>query len=840
MTSGMTGAPRATTSMAREQQEVRRQRTRRTLESERQATREARYVGRSVPRREDRRLVTGAGTFVADIRLAGMLEAAVLRSPFARARILGIDVGAARALPGVAAVVTAQELAGVVAPFTRFVDQEDTPPGLEAAVHPVVRPCPMEPLASSEVRYVGQPVAVVVATSRYVAEDALELVVVDYEELPPVVDPEAAVRDGADLVHAHLGTNVQASFEVSVGDPSAALAASEHRLSCRVRVPRLSANPLETRAVLADWDRSQGQLTVWSSTQVPYMVRTRISEQLRIPEADVRVIAPDVGGGFGPKVNVYPEEVIVPHLARTLGRPVRFVEDRQEHLVSTMHARDQLHEVTIGFTSDGQVSVVDDRFLLDCGAYNPFSLTCAYNSAAHLRGLYRIPHVRVDGSCVLTNKTPNGPYRGAGRPEVVFVMDRVMHLVATRLGLDPAEVVRRNLITVDELPYDQGLPYRDGARVIYDGGNYPAALDAALGAVDYEAFRADQARGMSESRRVGLGISLYVEGTGIGPFEGASVSVNGDGRVVVRSGSAPHGQSHLTTLAQVCADALGVSIDDVDVRAGDTALLPYGVGTFASRSAVTAGAAVADAARKVKDDVLAVAGELLEADVDDLVIESGSVHPRGSPSTSVDLRTIARAAAPGPRAKVPGDRDFGLSATSYFVPPSVTFAYGVHVAVVEVDIELGQVRLLRYVVAHDCGQMLNPLVVEGQVQGGVAQGIGSALYEEVVYSPDGQPLATTFMDYLLPTAVEVPSVDQIHLSTPSERNVLGVRGVGEGGAISPPAAIANALADALGHDAEDLVALPLSPEQVLRLASAAARAGERVEPSRETDVGGGS
>jgi carbon-monoxide dehydrogenase large subunit len=699
----------------------------------------------------------------------------------------------------------------------------------------------MEPLASSEVRYVGQPVAVVVAESRYVAEDALELVVVEYDELPAVTDPEAAVAEGAELVHDHLGTNVQASFGVRVGDPPAALAAAEHRLTCRVHVPRLSANPLEGRAVLADWDRSRGQLTVWSSTQVPYMVRTRISEQLHLPEADVRVVAPDVGGGFGPKVNVYPEEVIVPHLARALGRPVRFVEDRQEHLVSTMHARDQLHEVTVGFSSDGRVSVVDDRFLLDCGAFNPFSLTCAYNSAAHFRGLYRIPSIRIDGSCVLTNKTPNGPYRGAGRPEVVFVMDRVMHLVAATLGLDAAEVVRRNLITVDELPYDQGLPYRDGVRVVYDGGDYPAALDAALGAVDYDAFRSDQARRASEGRRVGLGISLYVEGTGIGPFEGGSVSVNGDGKVVVRSGSAPHGQSHLTTLAQVCADELGVALEDVEVRAGDTALLPYGVGTFASRSAVTAGAAVAGAARKVKDDLLAIAAELLEADPGDLVVEAGSVHPAGSPSTSVDFRTLARAAAPGPRARVPEGRHFGLSETSYFVPPSVTFSYGVHVAVVEVDVELGEVRILRYVVAHDCGRMLHPLVVEGQVQGGVAQGIGSALYEEVVYSPDGQPLTTTFMDYLLPTAVEVPSVYQIHLSTPSERNVLGVRGVGEGGAISPPAAIANAVVDALGYDAHDLVELPLSPERVLRLVDAAAGAGQRWGgTSPASPVGAGS
>ena len=407
---------RAADAPARERQEGGRRAKRRASARQSRADGEARYVGTSVRRREDRRLVKGTGRFVADIRLDGMLEAAVLRSPFARARILGIDVQAARELPGVVAVVTARDLAGAVEPFTRFVDQEETPPGLEEAVHPIVRPCPIEPLASDEVCYVGQAVAVVVAESRYVAEDALELVEVEYEELPAVVDPEVAVADGTELVHADLGTNVQASYEVHVGDPRAALASSEHRLTCRVHVPRLSGNPLETRAVLADWDRSREQLTVWSSTQVPYMVRTRISEQLHLPEEDVRVVAPDVGGGFGPKVNVYPEEVIVPHLARMLGRPVRFVEDRLEHLVSTMHGRDQLHEVTVGFTSDGHVSAVDDRFLLDCGAFNPFSLTCAYNSAAHLRGLYRIPNVRIEGLCVLTNKTPNGPYRGAGRP----------------------------------------------------------------------------------------------------------------------------------------------------------------------------------------------------------------------------------------------------------------------------------------------------------------------------------------------------------------------------------------------------------------------------------------
>lgn len=782
-----------------------------------------RYVGLSVPRREDVRLLTGQGSFVSDIRLDGTLEVAFVRSPTARARIASIETAGARALPGVVAVFTAADLSGRVAPFTRFVDQEATPPELELAADPVVRPCPIEPLASDQVRFVGQAVAAVVAASRYVAEDACELVAVDYDELPAVTDPEAAVAAGSELVHPELGTNVQASYRISVGDPSGALDAAEHRLTCRVRVPRVSANPLEGRAVLAAWDDSRRRLTVWSSTQVPYMVRTRISEQLGIPEADVRVVAPDVGGGFGPKVNVYPEEVIVPYLARVLGRPVRFVEDRQEHLTSTMHARDQVHVATVGFGEDGRVSVVDDRFLLDCGAYNPFSLTCAYNSAAHFRGLYRIPNFRVDGSCVLTNKTPNGPYRGAGRPEVVYVMDRMMHAVAATLHLDAAEVVRRNLIEPGELPYDQGMPYRDGSRVVYDGGDYPAALAVALDKVGYESLREELARGAQGARRIGVGLSLYVEGTGIGPFEGASVSIGGDGKVVVHSGSAPHGQGHQTTLAQVCADELGVPLEDVEVRAGDTDLLPYGVGTFASRSAVAAGAAVTEASRRVREKVLAVAADLLEADPADLVVDRRSVQVKGTPARSLELRAVARAAAPGPRSAVPEGRPFGLSATSYFVPPTVTFSYGVHVAVVEVDEELGEVRVLRYVVAHDCGRMLNPLVVEGQVQGGVAQGIGSALYEEIVYGSDGQPLTTTFMDYLLPTTAEVPTVDQVHLEIPSARNPLGVKGVGEGGAISPPAAVANAVVDALGCDA-DLVELPLTPERVLRLAERAARA----------------
>ncbi len=747
-----------------------------------------------------------------------MVEAVFVRSQVARARIAHIDTATARRMPGVVTVITASDLVGKVEPFTRFVDQEETPPGLAKVANPIVLPCPIEPLASDEVRYVGQPIAVVVAESRYIAEDAAEVISIEYEELPVIDNPEDAVHGYPDLVHADLGTNVQASFEVSVGNVEMAFESVSRTLSFKVHVPRLAANPIETRGVVAARDPSSGVLTVWSSTQVPYMVRTRIAEQLHLPEETVRVVAPDVGGGFGPKVNVYPEEVVLPYLALFLDRPVRWIEDRQEHLLAAMHSRDQVHFVKVGFTDDGYIVAIEDSFLLDAGAYNPFSLTCAYNTAAHLRGPYKVPNFHIKGACVLTNKSPNGPYRGAGRPEAVFVMDKILALVAAATGLDPAEVFRRNLISPAELPYDQGMPYRDGARIIYDSGDYPAALNKALELCEYDSLRADQARLKAEGRYVGVGLSFYIEGTGLGPFEGSTVRVEGSGEVVVHAGSTPHGQSHQTTLAQICADELGVPFASVRVRAGDTGLLPYGVGTFASRSLVTAGTAVARATKVVKDKVLAVAAELLEVNPADLVIEDGVIHPLGVPSRAVDLKAVAKAASPGPRAVSIAGVEGGISATSYFVPETVTFSYGVHAATVEVDPELGTVEILRYIVVHDCGRIVNPLVVEGQVQGGVAQGIGSALYEEFIYGSGGQPLTTTFMDYLLPGSTEIPPVTQIHLQIPSPRNELGVKGVGEGGAIPPPAAIGNAIIDALGAAAVDLPELPFTPERISFLA----------------------
>ncbi|MGH3098273.1 MAG: xanthine dehydrogenase family protein molybdopterin-binding subunit [Streptosporangiales bacterium] len=773
------------------------------------------YVGRSIPRKEDRPLVTGAGRFVADIKPAGAVDVAFVRSPVAHASIESIDTAAGRALEGVLGVYTAADLAGRVEPFTRFVDQEHTPSGLETAAHPVVRPCPMDVLADDRVRYVGHAVAAVVADSRYSAEDGAGLVDVTYADLDVVTDPEAAVAEGAPLLHDTVPGNVQASFDVDVGDVDAAFAGAEHTASFRFHVPRVAGCPIETRGVVASYDRYAGELTVWSSTQTPYMVRTRLAEMLGLSEQRVRVIAPEVGGGFGPKVQVYPEEILVAHLAMRLGRPVRWIEDRQEHLMATGQSRDQVHYLDVAYGGDGMIAAVRDRFLLDCGAYNPFSITCAYNTAAHLRSLYRIPAMRVRGECVLTNKTPNVPFRGAGRPEAAFAMDRAVDAIARSLRLDPADVIRRNLLTADEMPCDRGMPYRDGARIVYDCGDVPAVFERLVKEVGYVEHAAGKHGRNGERVRRGIGFSAYLEGTGLGPHEGARAMLDSRGDIVVSASCTPHGQSHETSFSQVAADALGVSPDRITFRAGDTALLPYGVGTFASRSAVTAGSAVTVASGRLRERIFAVAGELLEATPGDLEIADGAVRVRGDPGSTVSLRQVAAAAAPGPGAHLPTGLEHGMEESYYFEPPTVTFGYGLMAALVDVDTETGVVDVRKVVVIHDCGRIINPMVVEGQIHGGVAQGVGTALYERLVYDETGQPQTTTFMDYLLPTATEVPVIEQHHVETPSERNPLAVKGVGEAGTISPPPAIVNAVVDALDPLTVEFNDLPLTPEAVL-------------------------
>jgi carbon-monoxide dehydrogenase large subunit len=775
----------------------------------------SRLIGLSVKPHKSTRFLTGSGTYVADIRLPNMLHAALLRSTHAHARIRAVDVKEPRELEGVLGIWTGQDIAGRVAPFPESF--EIHPTAWLEGVKPFLHGPRPTALAQGKVHYVGEPVAIVVAEDRHKAEDAVDLIGIEYEDVPAVVDPQESSKADATLVHEESKNNIVFSFTVSKGNVDQAMAGAPHRLSDRFHHHRYCAAPLECRGVVAWVEPKTNILTVWSSTQMPHLVRRQIAAQLGLSEETVRVIAPDIGGGFGPKVFVYPEEILVPFLAFELGRPVKWIEDRTEHFISTAHGRDQVHEIEIAFDREGRLLAFRDRFLLDNGAYNPMGLTDAYNTAAHLQGPYKIPNFSVTGICVATNKVPNAPYRGAGRPEAVFVMERSIDRVAAHLGLDPAEVRRRNFVQPEEMPYHAGILYRDGQPVCYDSGNYPETLARALEAAGYEGLRRRQKELQRAGRYVGVGIGCYVEGTGVGSFEGATVRIDPTGRLVVATGATGHGQGHETVFAQIAAEIWGVSLDQVRLVQGDTAAIPFGCGTFGSRSTVNVGSAIYEASTRLKEKVLRLAAHLLEANEDDLELGAAKVFVRGMPQRAVSLDQLARAAVPGWAANMPDGLEPGLEATFYFVPPTVTWANAAHVAVIEVDVETGRIKLLDYTVCHDAGKLINPLLVDGQIHGGVAQGIGAALYEEIAYDQNGHLLSGSFVDYLLPGSMEVPKIKTIHLESLSPLNPLGVKGLGEGGAIAPPAAIANALADAMPLLTSAVNEIPLSPDRVLKL-----------------------
>jgi carbon-monoxide dehydrogenase large subunit len=773
------------------------------------------FIGRSIKPYKSKRFVTGDGTYVSDIRLPNMVHAALLRSMHAHARIGAIDVKEALGIDGVVGVWTGRDIEGRISPFPESF--EIHPLAWLEGVKPVLQGPRPTALAQGKVHYVGEPVAIVVAVDRHRAEDAVDAIGVDYEPLPVVVDPEKSFQPGATLVHDGSNNNVVFSFTVEKGIVDQALGAQPYTFRERFRHHRYCAAPLECRGVVAWLEPKTHILTVWSSTQMPHLVRRQIAAQLDLAEESVRVIAPDIGGGFGPKVFVYPEEILIPFLALQLGRPVKWIEDRSEHFISTAHGRDQLHDVECAFDQEGRISALRDRFLLDNGAYNPMGLTDAYNTAAHLQGPYKIPNLSVSGTCVSTNKVPNAPYRGAGRPEAVFVMERCIDVIAARLDLDPAEVRRRNFIQPEEMPYRAGILYRDGLPICYDSGNYPATMKRALEAAGYDQLRAQQQKLRQQGRYLGVGIGCYVEGTGVGSFEGAKVRIDASGQLIITTGATGHGQGHETVFSQIAADLWGVAPDQVSLVEGDTASIPFGCGTFGSRSTVNVGSAIYGASARLKEKVLRVAAHLLEANPEDLELAGGKVLVRGLPQRAVSFSELARAAVPGWASKLPADLEPGLEAAFYFVPPTVTWANAVHVAVIEVDIETGAIRLLDYAVAHDAGKLINPLLVDGQVRGGVAQGIGAALYEEIAYDQNGQLLSGSFVNYLLPGSMEVPKIKTVHLESPSPLNPLGVKGLGEGGAIAPPAAIANALADALRPLAPRVNVIPLTPDRVLEL-----------------------
>jgi len=772
----------------------------------------AKYFGASVRRREDPRFLSGEGRFVEDIQLPGLLHAAFVRSPHAHARVRAIRSGAAARVPGVISILAFDDLARWMKPLPTF---GSPPPGLAERVEFSLKQAPQYPLARDTVRYVGEAVAVVVAESRYIAEDALDLVEVDYEPLPPVTDAKAGGEAGAPPLHPQWGDNVAVAFTHAIGDAEGAFRAADVVVRERFRIQRYVGMPIEPRGVVASYDRRDGTLTTWNATQVVHFVQQSVAAALEMPPHKVRVIAPDVGGGFGTKACGYAEDVLIPLVARTLGRPVKWTEGRREHNMSAAHARDQLHEIEIAATRAGTILAVRDRIWLDLGAFNSWGIVLPYNTVAHLLGPYRIRNLSVEFKAVVTNKSPNAPYRGAGRPETVFAMDRIVDCLARELRMDPAELRRRNLIRADEMPYDTGMPYRDGNPLVYDSGDFPAILDSALEASGYARFRQEQERLRADGVYRGIGISAYVEGTGIGPYEGATIKLDPSGRVLVGTGACCQGQGHETSLAQIAADALGVPFDWVTVIGGDTDRIPFGIGTFASRSAVLAGNAVAAAARKVREKVVEAAAKLLEARPDDLEIDEGRVFVRGVPSSALPFARVIQASFPTYAA--PGVVEPTFEATVYHHVPTVTYASAVHVAQVEVDPQTGAVTLLRYVVAHDCGHVINPMIVDGQIHGGVAQGVGGALFEEMIYDEAGQLLTSTFMEYHIPTAAELPPIETVHLEFPSPRNPLGIKGLGEGGAISPPAAIANAIEDALAPFGVRVTETPVTPPRLGRL-----------------------
>ena len=772
----------------------------------------AKYFGAAVKRREDPRFLRGEARFVDDVKLAGMLHAAFLRSPHAHARIAGMRTQAAVAMPGVARVFAFADLERWMKPLPLF---GAVPPGLAAAIHFDIRQAPQYALCRDRARHVGEIVAMVVADTRARAEDAAERIEVDWEPLPAVVDMLSAGQPSTPLLHPEWGTNVAIAFSHGIGDADAAFAAAEVTISETFHIQRYVGMPIECRGVVAAWDRRDQTLTTWNSTQVSHFVQQGLTVALELPPHKIRVIAPDLGGGFGTKASGYAEDALIPIVAMVLGRPVKWIEDRREHMMGAAHARHQIHAISLAARRDGTILALRDHIRLDLGAYNVWGIVLPYNTVAHLIGPHRIRHMRVEVEAVVTNKTPNAPYRGAGRPEAVFAVDRAVDRLARALGMDPAEIRRRNYIRADELPYDFGMPYRDGNPLVYDTGDFPATLEAALEAAGYAEFRHEQERLRARGVYRGIGLSGYVEGTAIGPFEGVSVKIDLAGRAVVATGAVSSGQGHETSFAQVAADALGIPLDWITIVGGDTAAVPFGVGTFASRSAVTAGSSIVDACRKVKDKLVNAAAALLEASAADVEIEDGQAFVRGAPGSAVSLARVVQASIPTFASLGVATPDFEASA--YHHVPTVTYASAVHVAKVEVDVGTGHVRLIGYLVAHDCGKVINPIIVEGQVHGGVAQGVGGALYEEMVYDEQGQLLTGSFMDYLVPTAMELPPIETVHLEYPSPRNPLGVKGLGEGGAISPPAAIANAIEDALQLFNVKITGTPVSPSRLLAL-----------------------
>ncbi|MDE0143644.1 MAG: xanthine dehydrogenase family protein molybdopterin-binding subunit [Caldilineaceae bacterium] len=772
-----------------------------------------RQFGRPIKRNEDPRLLTGRALFTDDVQLAGMLHVAFLRSDLAHARIRSVDAEGACRRPGVVAVYTAADLGEFWQPGPLLVPP---PPVEKLEFHERTQ----VPLAKDKVRHAGEAVAMIVAESRYIAEDALDHIFVEYEPLDAVTGLEAALSEDAPLVHEDLGHNVSARVTQTKGDWTQAESEADLVVRRRFHYDRGTAAALENRGIVASWDEKSQRLTIWDTTQAPIAIRNGLAAMLGLSEHQVRVIAPFIGGGFGPKIMMfYPEEVLLPWAALQLGRPLKWIEDREENFYATTQERGQVHDAAIALKSDGTILGVKDQFLHDAGAYAPYGLTLPISSQCTLLGPYVVPSYHSEFSSVFTNKPIVTPYRGAGRQHGVFVMERLLDIAAKELDIDLVEIRRRNFIPPDRFPYSNEIIFQDFTPLVYDSGNYEPALERALELIGYRDFiGTEQPRREAAGERVGIAVVNYIEGTGIGPYEGARVTVEASGKVTVATGVGTQGQGHYTSFAQVVAEQIGVEVSDVHVVTGDTDLFYWGAGTFASRGAVVAGNAMHAAAAKVRAKILKLAGEKLEAAAEDLELLEGRVQVKGVPQTSISLGQLAAEANPMRGAVQPGTEP-GLEATEYFGPERGATASGVHAMILKVDPETFLLEIEKYVVVHDCGTVINPLILDGQIQGGVAQGIGNAFYEQLHFDDNGALLNASLMDYLLPTASDVPNILSDHFVTPSPLNPLGVKGAGEAGAIPVGALFAQALDNAYRDIGLEVREIPLSPNRLFELVS---------------------
>ena len=763
----------------------------------------SRLIGAPIKRREDPRLVQGLSHYVDDIKLVNTLHCTFLRSDYAHADIKSIDTEAAENLSGVVKVITGSDIAGKVGSIPCAAEIE----GLKVPDHPA--------LAVGRVRFVGEPIAAVVATDPYIARDALDLIEVEYDELPAVVDLDAAIESDSTVIYDEFDDNIAFTMPLDAGDVDAAFAEADHVVSQRFVNQRLIPNSIEPRGVLAEYLPGEGTLTVWSSTQVPHHLKTILSLLLDLPEQLVRVIAPEVGGGFGSKLNVYPEEAVVAYLATQLRKPVKWIEKRSEGFTTTIHGRDQVDYVDMAVKNDGTITALRAKLLANMGAYHQL-LTPIIPVLTYLMmpGAYKIPNIKLELIGVFTNKMATDAYRGAGRPEATHIIERMVDLAAQKLGMDAKEIRFKNFPQPDEFPLEMATG------VTYDSGNYQMSFNKALDTVDYASLRARQAELRGQGRYMGIGIATYAEICGMGPsvgvagggWESSTVRIERTGKVTVLTGVSPHGQGQETSFAQIVADEYGISIDDIVIIHGDTGRQPQGIGTFGSRATAVGGAALIIATQQVKEKMAQIAAHMLEANADDLVFEDGNIFVQGSPDSAVTFADVAATAHVA--VNLPPEVEPGLEATHFFEPSNFTYPFGAHISIVEVDPETGEIDLQRYVAVDDCGNIINPLLVDGQVHGGIAQGLGQAMYEGAVYDENGQLLTGSFMDYAIPKATQVPRFETEHTTTPSPVNPLGVKGVGEAGTIASSPCLVNAVVDALSPFGVTDIDMPMTPNRV--------------------------